>query len=246
MNGKEVCRYNQSGYCKFKKHCFRKHIDTLCENDRCSNSDCKLRHPRNCRYYFRYKYCKFGQYCKFSHKEEKNEQSDKEIDILKFEMENIKREIIEKDKMIKHKESEICELVNKLGPQFDIEKQFKDKVETFENRINNLEEENNDLKKDIKELKSENQSLMDQIALNDMLHDSFKERMRDKYLYNTEDEESDYESDDEKREKRREVFRNRKYQMRMKTNICDICNFKAKNETGLKTHIRMKHKNLMP
>ena len=58
----------------------------------------------------------------------------------------------------------------------------------------------------------------------------------------TEDEESDYESDDEKREKRRELFRNRKYQARIKTNICNICSFKAKNETGLKTHIRKKHK----
>ena len=30
--------------------------------------------------------------------------------------------------------------------------------------------------------------------------------MRDKYLYNTEDEESDYESNDEIREKKRECF----------------------------------------
>ena len=36
-----------------------------------------------------------------------------------------------------------------------------------------------------------------------MLFESFKERMRDKYLYNSEDEESDYESDDNIREKRR-------------------------------------------
>ena len=229
-----------------KKHCFRKHVDTVCENDRCSISDCKLRHPRKCKYFFQYKYCKFGQYCRFSHLEEKTKQYDKEVDILRFEIENIKKEIIEKDKKIKDKESEIFELLRKLGTLCDMEKQFKDKMEILENKINTIEKENKDLKIDIKELKAENESLTDQIAVNDMLHDSFKERMRDKYLYNTEDEESDYESDDEKREKRRELFRNRKYLDRMRINICNVCSFKAKNGTGLKTHIRMKHKDLMP
>ena len=123
------------------------------------------------------------------------------MEVLKLEMENIKNEIIEKDKDIGIKESKIRDLENKLGSQFDMEKQFKEKVDILEKKISELEKENKDLKININELKSENESLTDQIAVSDMLHDSFKERMRDKYLYNTEDEESDYESDDEKREK---------------------------------------------
>ena len=75
-----------------------------------------------------------------------------------------------------------------------------------------------------------------------MLFESFKERMRDKYLYNTEDEESDYESDENIREKRRELFRRRKAEIRKKSNFCEVCSFKAKNTAGLKTHLRMKHK----
>ena len=43
-----------------------------------------------------------------------------------------------------------------------------------------------------------------------MLYEDFKERMRDKYLYNTDDTESDYESNDEIREKTREISRKRK------------------------------------
>ena len=74
-----------------------------------------------------------------------------------------------------------------------------------------------------------------------MLYEDFKERMRDKYLYNTEDSESDYESNDELRERRRELFRKKKSDARRKTNNCDVCGFVAKNETGMKTHKRMKH-----
>ena len=46
MDNEILCRFNQSGYCKFGKHCFRKHVDIICENGSCSASDCKLGHPR--------------------------------------------------------------------------------------------------------------------------------------------------------------------------------------------------------
>ena len=72
-----------------------------------------------------------------------------------------------------------------------------------------------------------------------MLFLDFKERMRDKYLYNTEDEESDYETNDEIREKKREIFRKTKEEARRKNTNCKECDFKAKNESGLKTK---KHK----
>ena len=62
----------------------------------------------------------------------------------------------------------------------------------------------------IKAIKDENESLRNQVTVNDMLHEDFKERMRDKYLYNTDDTESDYESNDEIREKTREISRERK------------------------------------
>ena len=74
-----------------------------------------------------------------------------------------------------------------------------------------------------------------------MFYKSFKERMREKYLYNTEDEDSEYESDEEIREKNREVFRKRKLDKRRGLNVCEVCGFMGKNEVGLKTHIRKKH-----
>ena len=44
------------------------------------------------------------------------------------------------------------------------------------------------------------------IGVYDMLHESFKERMTDKYGYDSDDTESDYESNEEKRENNRDVW----------------------------------------
>ena len=165
-----------------------------------------------------------------------------EIDTLKIELEKMKEEIGEKDIKIKEKELEIQELEKKFGPQKEGENNLIDKIDCLENRIKNLEKENEDFKSNMKEINEENEKLTNEIAVNDMLFESFKERMRDKYLYNTEDEESDYESDDNIREKRREIFRTRKTEERNTSNLCQVCGFKAKNGAGLKTHHRMKHK----
>ena len=242
MNSESICRFNQYGYCKYQNHCFRKHLDKICENGRCSDSNCEFRHPRNCKYYFKYSYCKFGEYCRFNHTEFGKKHTSKEIDTLKLDIGKLKKDINEKDKLIKEKELEIQELEKRFRPLLEVENRFKDRIDHLEGKIKDLERENEALKNDTKEINEENESLTNQIAVNDMLFESFKERMRDKYLYNTEDEESDYESDDNIREKRREIFRRKKAEIRNKSNLCELCDFKAKNSEGLKTHIRMKHK----
>ena len=242
MNSEAICRFNQNGYCKYKNHCFRKHVDKICENGRCSASNCNLRHPRNCKYFFQYRYCKFGQFCRFNHEEKGKEHTNEEIDILKLDLEKLKQEIHEKDKNINRKELEIQELEESLRAQREGGNSFNDNIDDLANRIEDIKKENKDLKNNIEEIKEENESLRNELAVNDMLFESFKERMRDKYLYNTEDEESDYESDDNIREKRREIFRRRKAEERNNLNLCQVCNFKTKNASGLKTHQRMKHK----
>ena len=98
------------------------------------------------------------------------------------------------------------------------------------------------LEDEIKEMKEERDSLRNTIAVEDMLHESFKERMRDKYLYDTEDTESDYESDEEKREKRREESREKKRLKKSSRTKCDACDFTGKTEAGLKSHKTKRHK----
>ena len=195
VNSGAVCGFNQTGYCKFGKHCFKKHVDIICENVRCSTSGCNLRHPRTCRYFSQYRYCKFGQYCKFSHEERRTSHSTAEIDILMLDIEKLKKEICEKDKDIKEKDSEISQLLDLNKTPSEREKELDIQIDYLKNVNKNLKLENHELKEKIKATNEENEELINDRAVTDMLHQSFKERMRDKYLYNTEDEESD-ESDD--------------------------------------------------
>ena len=57
------------------------------------------------------------------------------------------------------------------------------------------------LEGELKDLEEECDCQRNTIAVNDMLYGSFKERMRDKNMYDSDDTESDYEPDDEQRER---------------------------------------------
>ena len=123
-----------------------------------------------------------------------------------------------------------------------VEEKLENKINCLEKQIESLGVEDKELNDKVKTVQEENEALRNQKAVDFMLLLDFKERMRDKYLYNTEDEESEYESNDEIRENRRELFRKTKAEARKKNINCKICDFKAKNEAGLKTHITKKHK----
>ena len=59
----------------------------ICENSACDISNCSYRHPKVCKWYREYRYCKFDP-CLFLHKE-----NDANIDILKKENEAILKNI---------------------------------------------------------------------------------------------------------------------------------------------------------
>ena len=65
----KVCKYNQTGFCKFNEHCRNRHEDEICGNSKCDNMECEKRHPRPCKYYLLYDFCKFGDNCAYLHKE---------------------------------------------------------------------------------------------------------------------------------------------------------------------------------
>ena len=67
----------------------------------CFGSDCQQRHPRKCRYFSKYSYCKFGEYCKFKHDE--NIDINKDIADLKSEIKVLKKVIEAKKAEIKEK-----------------------------------------------------------------------------------------------------------------------------------------------
>ena len=65
---RDICKYNQSGFCKFKTACTKFHENELCQVKNCSQIQCTKRHPKECRYFAEYKYCKFRA-CAFAHSE---------------------------------------------------------------------------------------------------------------------------------------------------------------------------------
>ena len=67
MTAGTICLYNKFGFCKHGENCHKEHVEETCKLENCSVVDCRNRHPKNCRYYWLSKRCKFGDYCAFSH-----------------------------------------------------------------------------------------------------------------------------------------------------------------------------------
>ena len=153
MRRNSVCRFNQFGYCKFGNSCFRKHVNSICENVRCFKSDCELRHPKKCRYFFKFRYCKYGEYCRFKHEEIRNDGVDKEIEKSRFEIDKLGKVIETKENEIKYKDIEIRKL--SLADTAKLKK----KAEDFESRNKALELENKHLKETIDELKKRSDNI---------------------------------------------------------------------------------------
>ena len=147
-----------------------------------------------------------------------------EIDELKQALATVKLKIAEKDNEIRAKEDQIA------------------KMEEFKEKNKSLETENAELKMKVQELQSDLETVRNNLAVSDMLHQDFKERMQDKYGYDSNDSESDYEPDEEIRNKNRLIFRLKKAEELRKKIKCDLCDFTTKSEVALKTHNTKKHK----
>ena len=184
-------------------------------NKNCEVESCPLRHPKLCRFYLQFNYCKFGTFCRYRHEKFSNEVSD-EIENLKYTIECLINEIAKKDK----------------------------EIDNIDNEIKDLKEKNRDLEKEnqeLQELKVDLKAKNNIMAENDMHHLDLMERVRGKYGYRSDDEESEYESDEEKRNNNRYVFRLNKAKELRKDLKCDVCQFTTKSEVGLKSHKTKKH-----
>ena len=64
-----ICKFNQTGFCKFGKHCEKQHEDKICENSgKCTIKSCKERHPKVCRYFLKHDGCRYKEECAYLHK----------------------------------------------------------------------------------------------------------------------------------------------------------------------------------
>ena len=63
-----VCKYFQTGYCKFQEHCRKHQVKEICETENCKTKSCKYRHPKVCKIFTAHNACKYGKHCAYQHK----------------------------------------------------------------------------------------------------------------------------------------------------------------------------------
>ena len=144
-----VCWYNKVGYCRFRNLCFRKHNNIICKNVNCEISKCSSRHPRICKFFLEYQKCKFGEYCRFSHDIPDSHKTREKIEVLEKDVELLKLEILDMKNQIEIKEDQLKIIRTEVEEKVGI-------IEKMGLAFNNMEN-------GLKESKKENIILLDKI-----------------------------------------------------------------------------------
>ena len=66
---RSICKYNQRGFCRYGERCRLRHVNENCTESDCQDESCLFRHPLECRYFYLYGTCKFGDSCAYVHEE---------------------------------------------------------------------------------------------------------------------------------------------------------------------------------
>ena len=115
------------------------HVDGECVIESCEVINCNSRHPKVCRYLRDYRYCKFGTWCKFSHKNLQNSvNGDLDKKLKPMEITIIEKEVVVEDlgnkinlieesiKLLEEKEHESVRKIELL---------LTEKLETLQNTV---------------------------------------------------------------------------------------------------------------
>ena len=103
-----LCKFHQSGHCKFASSCKHFHTTHTCTNLQCDQTTCRARHPRPCTYYSRFGHCKFGTSCSYLHDT-----------IKETEIEKLKKDLDHVMILLKVKENEMKDLEKKVDMMKD-------------------------------------------------------------------------------------------------------------------------------
>ena len=133
-------------------NCRKNHINEKCSKSSCDISTCQLRHPKNCRYLRDYKYCKFGEWCKFLHVEAENNCND--IIQIKTEQETIAKKLDLVEKQLEEKNGIIENILKKCDYFKSLEGEISardDMIKELDHKINQMEEKISVLETKLKE-----------------------------------------------------------------------------------------------
>ena len=218
-----VCQHFKFGYCKFRDNCRQEHVKEICENYDCHAYSCRLRHPQTCRYWEKYKRCKFDP-CAFAHK-------------------NHLSELLE----IKKENSEIKEKLASIESALEVSRNSEksDDIEKLEKKLGEVEHQIEKKNDQIKKLESEIDNLHLKIAEQKHIVDKVNKKLN--FLKENEDLFFAFQDKFDKLEKKVNLIENVESdkttisQEDQIENKCEQCDFVAKNEQGLKVHFKAKH-----
>ena len=135
--GEDICKYNQTGFCKFRDHCRKKHENETCEGEQsnCNQQNCNKRHPKVCRNFNTTRKCRFKDDCVYLHVEKENSNNKSEINETSTKiMRKHENEIV----LINAKMDKLKEIVLDMGDKI---KSMEIKLKGF-NKIDALTQDN--------------------------------------------------------------------------------------------------------
>ena len=137
-----ICKFNQSGFCKFLSHCRKQHVMDICPTNQCNIKTCLLRHPKLCKYFFNSGRCKFNGQCAYLHHQTKST-VELEISELESKLEEMKTKIKDIENLqlrLDQHETELKTFVDEKVQHILKETQNQQNSCENVNKIENLEE----------------------------------------------------------------------------------------------------------
>ena len=267
MATQTICLFYKYGYCKHKDTCRKRHVSELCDKTSCDISTCSLRHPKNCKWYKEYGYCKFIP-CAFKHIDNTNS-----IDINKYQQENEnivkKLAIIEKKlETLQQNEEELVrkrffdEKISKLESIIEEKdakiQHFVQQVDQMESTIGALEGKLSDLEKNMEVIDTNNSNNKKIDSMERKIYILEKRRLGSDFCDFC-DKEFMLGSEKDRKEKETHVRETHTFECKvceLKHNtkeeleihiltceiyICSLCSYKHKRLSELKSHCKTKH-----
>ena len=134
MTMENVCQFFKYGFCKYRETCRQVHYEEICDVVHCENLNCAKRHPKDCKYFSKFKICKFGSFCLFSHKHTDvlNQTKDKDLEaktiMLEKHIEKLEEKINEGNDNLRNLEKKFQCLENKLASSIEAFKNLCEKT----------------------------------------------------------------------------------------------------------------------
>ena len=207
-----ICKFNQSGFCKYQTNCRKQHIIDICPNTMCSSMSCILRHPKVCKYFTNFRRCKFEESCAYLHGPD-NQMDEKNISELKQEIENVKAKIEEIDTII----SKLDHIETRISSVEESNLKNSEEIKEVKNKLDQKTTELEEVKKILEQKSSQHDELAQNFyILMNAVDDLEKSSAQFKHHLNH-------------------------ISQQIQTFHCNLCGQAFKNEQTLKNHIQRNH-----